>query len=368
MYQWEETSSTRREGEEEITDYHYNCVWKDHRIDSANFFDKEGGYDNPTNEWPFVQETQTANYVQFGKYKLEKRDVDRLGKGQPDVDIGPFVDTILEKTDAPLDDKGFSQFICRDNVLFASTDDNLNAEAHVGQMRVWFRYSPCGQTAIMQQQMKNNEGQLSFREWNPKKRDVPWGDDVNGEPDKLWCDHPIACCICHIVNFCFKTIFEETVDVAQDGHVNPQEHFENQKGNVETFAIVGRIVGIICMILGNYLLFLPWIKLLNMIPFVGWLLSAFASIAAFIWSFFVGLNTAVFIIAVAWVFYRPLFGICMLIIFAAGIFFAFFFPWSKYFGDDEGGVSNDGGVDLNDDDFVEDDPPPAANSSSTGRT
>ena len=235
-------------------------------------------------------------------------------------------------------------------------------------MRVWFRYSPCGQTAIMQQQMKNNEGQLSFREWNPKKRDVPWGDDVNGEPDKLWCDHPIACCICHIVNFCFKTIFEETVDVAQDGHVNPQEHFESQKGNVETFAVVGRIVGIICMILGNYLLFLPWIKLLNMIPFVGWLLSAFASIAAFIWSFFVGLNTAVFIIAVAWVFYRPLFGICMLIIFAAGIFFAFFFPWSKYFGDDEGGVSNDGGVDLNDDDFVEDDPPPAASSSQNGRT
>lgn len=151
MYQWEETTTTRHEGEEEITDYHYNCVWKDHRIDSSNFFDKEGGFDNPTNEWPFVQETQTANYVQFGKYKLESRDVARLGGAQPDVDIGPFVDTILGRTDGPLDDKGFSQFICRDNVLFASTDDNLNAEAHVGQMRVWFRYSPCGQTAIMQQ-------------------------------------------------------------------------------------------------------------------------------------------------------------------------------------------------------------------------
>ena len=186
--------------------------------------------------------------------------------------------------------------------------------------------------------MKNNEGQLSFREWNPKKRDLPWGEDVNGEPDKPWCDHPIACCICKIVSCCFNAVFEETVDVARDGHVNPQEYFESQKGNVEMCAKVSRIVGIVAMIAGNYMLWMPWIKLLNMIPFVGWLLSAFASIAAFIWSFFVGLNTAVFIIAVAWVFYRPLFGICLLLIFAAGIFLAFFFPWSKYFGDDDGGV------------------------------
>ena len=115
------------------------------------------------------------------------------------------------------------------------------------------------------------------------------------------------------------------------------------------------------------MLWMPWIKLLNMIPFVGWLLSAFAAIAAFIWSFFVGLNTAIFIIAVAWVFYRPLFGICMLLIFAAGIALAFFFPWSKYFGDGEGGVQNDGGDDYYDDDYIDEGPAPANNSSSSGR-
>ena len=94
-------------------------------------------------------------------------------------------------------------------------------------MRCWFRYSPCGQTAIIQQQMKNNEGQLSFREWNPKKRDVAWGEDTNGDPETPWCDHPLFCCICKIVNCCFNAVFEETVDVARDGHINPQEHFEN---------------------------------------------------------------------------------------------------------------------------------------------
>jgi hypothetical protein len=121
------------------------------------------------------------------------------------------------------------------------------------------------------------------------------------------------------------------------------------------------------MIAGNYMLWMPWIKLLNMIPFVGWLLSAFAAIAAFIWSFFVGLNTAIFIIAVAWVFYRPLFGICMLLIFAAGIFLAFFFPWNKYFGDDKGGVQQDDEFEnfFDDDDTRQGDPAPATNSNST---
>ena len=83
QYQWRETSSTREEHHEDgtvetITDYHYDTIWCDHRIDSTGFFDREG-HDNPENEWPFVQETQTANFVMLGKFRLESRDVNRLG-------------------------------------------------------------------------------------------------------------------------------------------------------------------------------------------------------------------------------------------------------------------------------------------------
>ena len=89
------------------------------------------------------------------------------------------------------------------------------------------------------------------------------------------------------------------------------------------------------------MLWMPWIKLLNMIPLVGWLLSGIASFAAFIWSAIVGFNTAIFVIAVAWVFFRPLVGICLLVTFALVIYLAFFFPWNEYFGDGE--VKQEGG-------------------------
>lgn len=75
----------------------------------------------------------------------------------------------------------------------------------------------------MQQQVKDNEGALTFREWNPKKRDVPYGEDTNGVPDQPYacCDNPILCVCCKIVNYCMNQMFEETVDIARDGHINP---------------------------------------------------------------------------------------------------------------------------------------------------
>ena len=94
-----------------------------------------------------------------------------------------------------------------------------------------------------------------------------------------------------------------------------------------------RIVGIVALILANYLLWMPWIKFLNMIPLFGWLLSGIAGFAAFVWSCIVGFNQAIFVIAVAWVFFRPLVGICLLVTFALGIYLIFFFPWEKFFGD-----------------------------------
>ena len=135
-----------------------------------------------------------------------------------------------------------------------------------------------------------------------------------------------------------NAMFEETVDIARDGHINPQEHFDSQKGNVETCSKLNRLLGIVLLIAANYFLWQPWITLLDMIPFVGWLLSGVAAVAAFIWSFIVGLNTAIFVIAVAWVFFRPLVGICLLVTFAIVIGAIFFFPWEEVLGKGDGKV------------------------------
>ena len=97
-------------------------------------------------------------------------------------------------------------------------------------------------------------------------------------------------------------------------------------------AVIIRIVGIILCILGFYSLFTPVINLLNMIPFVGWLLSSFVALAAAIFAFVVGLTLSLLTIAIAWVFFRPLVGITLLALVSISIYLTFFFDWSKVSG------------------------------------
>lgn len=66
-----------------------------------------------------------------------------------------------------------------------------------------------------------------------------------------------------------------------------------------------------------------------MIPFVGWLLGGVVAVAAIIFSIVVGLTLSVLTIAVAWVFFRPLIGIPLLIIVGVSIYLTFFYDWSK---------------------------------------
>ena len=64
-----------------------------------------------------------------------------------------------------------------------------------------------------------------------------------------------------------------------------------------------------------------------MIPFVGWLLSWIVAIAAVIFAIVVGLTLSVLTIAVAWVFFRPLIGIPLLIVVGASTYMIFFYDW-----------------------------------------
>jgi len=83
----------------------------------------------------------------------------------------------------------------------------------------------------------------------------------------------------------------------------------------------------VCTILGLYLLFSPIIELLKWIPLVGWLLGGLVSIAAFVFAFIVGGTVSCLVIAVAWVFFRPLIGIPLLLATGTGIYFIFFYDW-----------------------------------------
>ena len=73
-----------------------------------------------------------------------------------------------------------------------------------------------------------------------------------------------------------------------------------------------RLVAWVMMVLGLYLLFSPVITLLKFIPLVGWLLGGIVAIAAGIFAAVIGTILHLLTMAIAWIFYRPLFGISLL--------------------------------------------------------
>ena len=99
---------------------------------------------------------------------------------------------------------------------------------------------------------------------------------------------------------------------------------------IKTAARIIRPCGILLTILGWFLLFSPIIALLAWIPFVGYLLGGVMTFAAFIFALVVGTVMACLIIGIAWVVYRPWFGLLMLSVVGTGVYFIFFFKGENY--------------------------------------
>ena len=87
---------------------------------------------------------------------------------------------------------------------------------------------------------------------------------------------------------------------------------------------------------------MPVISLLKWIPLVGWLLGGIVAVAAFVFALVVGSVIACLVIAIAWVFYRPLIGVLFLTLVGIGIYFIFFFDIDSF-------TSSDTGQDINSD-------------------
>ena len=82
-------------------------------------------------------------------------------------------------------------------------------------------------------------------------------------------------------------------------------------------------------ILGFYLLFAPVIAALSWIPLVGTLLSSFVGFAAILFATLVGLTLSTTIIAVAWVFFRPIMGVSLIALVSLSIYFTFYYDYTE---------------------------------------
>jgi hypothetical protein len=80
-----------------------------------------------------------------------------------------------------------------------------------------------------------------------------------------------------------------------------------------------RWVGWFLLFFGIGLLFSPIIALLTWIPLVGWALGHVVSIAVWIFALVLSTTLAMLTISLAWLYYRPLYGLLFLALTGVGI-------------------------------------------------
>jgi hypothetical protein len=80
---------------------------------------------------------------------------------------------------------------------------------------VSLKWAPCGDVAVIAQQVESENGIRTFRKWNPKKINVPYGQETAADADET-CSDCFCCAICKCVNWFMNEAFEEVIDFAHD--------------------------------------------------------------------------------------------------------------------------------------------------------
>ena len=73
------------------------------------------------------------------------------------------------------------------------------------------------------------------------------------------------------------------------------------------------------------MIFTPLIVILKWIPLIGFMLGSIAAFASFLIALVVGITMSVFVISLAWLFFRPLFALTLLTISGVSTYLIFFY-------------------------------------------
>lgn len=274
MYQWKEFTKTRKEkklggAEETIKDYTYKKVWSDELINSSNFklwedHQNPGGMDYASFE-------VTAAQVDFGEFSLEDNIIKHFNNYQglslKDINMSDYMNAkIITEKDNSLD-KGNSI-----QKLFFGYGSNQNPE--LGDYKVSFQYIEVGDYSIVAKQ--------------------------SGEEFES-----------------YETSTGSSILLINEGKVSAKKMFDEAQGNNTILTWVLRGLGVFMMFLGIKMIFGLVTTLANIIPFLGTLVDLGISLFAGIISFVLSLIT----IAIAWIFYRPILGVIILVVAVSIILF-----------------------------------------------
>ncbi len=264
MYQWKETSkSTTKEkvggGKETVTTYDYEKAWASSPISSANFKNKQG-HDNPTS-FPYQAQTLAAKDVTVGDFKIPERRITGLSGSKP-----------MTLDDAALAAAPGTAKPKMENGAFYYGENPGSPQ--VGDVRVKFSSLAPTEISVLAAQSGNTIAP-------------------------------------------YQTKAGRALETVETGTASAAEMFASaRKGNtILTWGL--RFGGWLLMFIGLTLIFKPLVIIGKFVPFIGSIIGAGTGLIAFI----LASVMALVVVAIAWIVYRPLLGIVLLLVAAAlGVF------------------------------------------------
>lgn len=281
MYQWKQNESSKTEkqlggGTKKTTVYTYEKVWSDKPVNSAYF--KEAGHENPG--FPFESEKLRANHVTLGDFLLNDSLVDRLGDSR--------------KLPVPADYKLPAALSGKSDAVYVHVSRKSSAPSQVSQ-----------------EQPADNAGDAALTEPAIGDLRISWYAVVPHEVSivarqtgKTFSAYPVG---------------SESILLIADSVQSAEAMFQSAQSANSAMTWFLRIAGLVMMYVGLSCVLRPLSVLMDVIPFLGDLIGAGISLI----SFLIALPCTLVTIAVAWIYYRPLLGIGLLVVAAALIVFLF---------------------------------------------
>lgn len=281
MYQWKQNESSKTEkqlggGTKKTTVYTYEKVWSDKPVNSAYF--KEAGHENPG--FPFESEKLRANHVTLGDFLLNDSLVDRLGDSR--------------KLPVPADYKLPAALSGKSDAAYVHVSRKSSAPSQVSQ-----------------EQPADNAGDAALTEPAIGDLRISWSAVVPHEVSivarqtgKTFSAYPVG---------------SDSILLIADSVQSAEAMFQSAQSANSAMTWFLRIAGLVMMYVGLSCVLRPLSVLMDVIPFLGDLIGAGISLI----SFLIALPCTLVTIAVAWIYYRPLLGIGLLVVAAALIVFLF---------------------------------------------
>lgn len=257
MYQWKEESRAETQkklggGEERVTTYTYTRVWSDRRIESGSFR-RPGGHENP--EMRYKEKEVLARDATLGAFRPGEAALHRLPANQELPVDSALADRLKAKF-------GSAPVQVIDGRIFLSADP---ASPRVGDLRISYRLAPPGPASFVARQ----DG-----------RDLVE----------------------------YQTQAGDRLLLAATGRVPAAAMFKEAEFENQLFTWFLRLLGVVFMALGWYLILRPIAVVGDVVPIVGSILDAGAGIVALV----VTAVIAPAVIAVAWLWHRPLVSLIVL--------------------------------------------------------